>query len=168
MKLSDLASSPETDGGFVAFFTGHYQEVSKALFLLTGDPGEAEELAQEAMARVCERWDRVRSMESPGGYLYRTALNLHRTGARRRGRTAALRFTDSHPGADPAQVVEDRSEVLRLLGSLSVPQRQVVVLVEWLGLDSVEAASLLGIKAASVRTRLHRARTALHAAIGED
>jgi RNA polymerase sigma factor (sigma-70 family) len=161
MKLSDLASSPETDGGFVAFFTGHYQEVSKALFLLTGDPGEAEELAQEAMARVCERWDRVRSMESPGGY-------LHRTGARRRGRTAALRFTDSHPGADPAQVVEDRSEVLRLLGSLSVPQRQVVVLVEWLGLDSVEAASLLGIKAASVRTRLHRARTALHAAIGED
>jgi hypothetical protein len=29
--------------------------------------------------RVYERWDRVRQMDSPQGYLFRTALNLHRS-----------------------------------------------------------------------------------------
>lgn len=168
MNLSAVEAISETNEGFVAFFTTHYWDVAKALYLLTRDPAEAEELAQEAMTRVYERWSRVRTMDSPGGYLYRTALNLHRKRARRLAVAGAIHLPGSREGADPARVVEDRSEVLRLLASLSVPQRQVVVLVEWLGFDSAEAAAVLGIKPASVRTRLHRAKEALRAAIGED
>jgi RNA polymerase sigma factor (sigma-70 family) len=164
MNLSAVEATPEADGGFVAFFNAHYGDVAKALFLLTRNAGEAEELTQEAMTRVYERWSRVRTMDAPAGYLYRTALNLQRKRARRSAIAAAMHVPGGREGVDPARVVEDRSEVLRLLATLSVHQRQAVVLVEWLGLDSTEAAAVLGIKPVSVRTRLHRAKEALQAA----
>jgi RNA polymerase sigma factor (sigma-70 family) len=166
--LSALGITTDPDGGFVAFFASHYGDVARTLYLLTRDPTEAEELTQEAMTRVYERWSRVRSMDSPSGYLYRTALNLHRKRARRQAVAQAVHVSSPRHGADPAQIVEDRSEVLRLLASLTVAQQQVVVLVEWLGLDSAEAAAVLGIKAPSVRTRLHRARESWRATTGED
>src|SRR4029453_16774336 len=57
-----------------------------ALCLIIRDRGEAEDVMQEAFLKVWERWDRVREMEHPAGYLYRTALNLHR----KRGRRASV------------------------------------------------------------------------------
>lgn len=167
MNLSAVEAPSETEGGFAAFFANHYRDIAMALYLLTRNPTEAEELAQEAMARVYERWSRVLTMDSPGGYLYQTALNLHRKRARRLAVAAAVHLPVAREGAESAQIIEDRSEILRLLARLSVPQRQVLVLVEWMGLDSAEAANLLGIKPASVRTRLHRAKEALQAVRGE-
>ena len=38
---------------------------------------------QEAFVRVWERWDRVAGVEDPVGYLFRTAMNLHRSALRR-------------------------------------------------------------------------------------
>ena len=166
LSAEEAASDVEEDG-FPVFFTAHYGDVARAMYLLTRDPAEADDLAQEAMTRLYERWGRVRRMDSPGGYLYRTALNLHRKRARRLAVAAAVHLPGAREAADPAQIVENRSEILRLLGSLTVAQQHVVVLVEWLGLESDEAASVLGIKAASVRTRLHRARETLRSAIGE-
>ena len=167
MNLSSVEAPSETDRGFAAFFATHYRDVAMALYLLTRNASEAEELAQEAMARVYERWSRVRMMDSPSGYLYQTALNLHRKRARRLAVAAAAHLPVAREGADPAQIIENRSEILRLLAGLSVPQRQVVVLVEWMGLDSAEAATVLGIKPASVRTRLHRAKEALQSLRGD-
>ncbi len=63
---------------FETFFRGEFPKLCGALVLLVGDAFEAEELAQESMTRVLERWDRVREMDSPTGYLFRTALNLQR------------------------------------------------------------------------------------------
>jgi RNA polymerase sigma factor (sigma-70 family) len=71
------------DRSFGAFFEKEYARLARALFLITGDAFEAEELAQDAMVRVLERWDRVGRLDSPTGYLYRTAMNLHRNGLRR-------------------------------------------------------------------------------------
>jgi DNA-directed RNA polymerase specialized sigma24 family protein len=75
--------SVDADGAAVSdfrqFFQAEYRRLARALYLLTDDTGEAEDLAQEALVRVYERWDRVRTMESPVGYLYRTAMNLNRS-----------------------------------------------------------------------------------------
>ena len=68
---------------FEAFFRAEYRTLCQALVLLVGDPLEAEEIAQETMTRVLERWDRVGVMDSPMGYAYRTALNLQRKRLRR-------------------------------------------------------------------------------------
>ncbi|MGH2637435.1 MAG: RNA polymerase sigma factor, partial [Actinomycetota bacterium] len=45
-------------------------------------------------------------------------------------------------------------------------QREVLVLVEWLGYTAEEAGGVLGIEPASVRGRLHRARKSLRARYG--
>jgi DNA-directed RNA polymerase specialized sigma24 family protein len=55
------------------FSEREYRALVRFAFLLCGDAGEAEEIAEEAMARVYERWDRVGSMGSPGGYTDRVA-----------------------------------------------------------------------------------------------
>ena len=56
------------------FFEAEYRRLCEALYLLTGDAYEAEDLAQEAMTRALERWDRVARMDSPAGYVYRTDI----------------------------------------------------------------------------------------------
>jgi DNA-directed RNA polymerase specialized sigma24 family protein len=68
---------------FSGFFAERYPRLARACLLLTGDAAEGEDLAQEAMSRVLERWDRVSVMDDPEGYLYRTALNLHRNAVKR-------------------------------------------------------------------------------------
>jgi DNA-directed RNA polymerase specialized sigma24 family protein len=50
---------------------------------------------------------------------------------------------------------------LEILESLSVEQRQALVLVDFLGFTTEEAGRILGIRASSVRGRMHRARATL-------
>src|SRR5687767_8043495 len=76
------ATDSATTLSFEEFFEAEHVRLARALYLLTGSSVEADELTQEAMVRVYERWDRVRRMASPQGYLYRTALNLHRSRVR--------------------------------------------------------------------------------------
>lgn len=160
-----LAGQASPDAGFEDFFRGQYPALCRALTLLTGDPLEAQDLAQEALARVYERWDRVAAMDSAGGYLYRIALNLQRKRVMRCWRPAVF-GPGSGGGVDPAEVIEARAEVARMLGALPLGQRQALVLIEWLGLEVREAARVLGIKPASVRVRVHRAKTTLRDQFG--
>jgi RNA polymerase sigma-70 factor, ECF subfamily len=155
--------------GFEGFFHAQYPGLVRALYLLTGDQDEAEELAQATMARVYERWDRVRVMESPAGYVYRAAVNLHRRRLRhltvraRRLLAMAVHAESTRP-AGPGV----RLELADAIASLPTGQRQAFLLVEWLGMSSQEAARILRIAPASVRTRVHRARAALRKRLGED
>jgi RNA polymerase sigma factor (sigma-70 family) len=153
---------------FEDFFRATYPRLAQAGLLLTGDLAEAEDLAQEAMARAFERWDRIRRMDSPVGYVYRTALNLHRKRLRRDALLSRLRLRDRRVAPDPAEEVGPRDEALRLLATLSREQREAVVLTEWLGLTAQEAGRALGIDPASVRGRVHRARAAIRERRGDD
>lgn len=146
--------------GFEEFFQAEHVRLSRALYLLTGSATEADELTQEAMVRVYERWDRVRQMDSPQGYLFRTALNLHRSRLRWVA-TRARHIIHATPSPDPAEVVQSRDSLERALASLPTSQREAVVLVEWLGMDQEEAATALRIKPGSVRARLSRAKADL-------
>ena len=56
-----------------------------ALTLTCGDRGVAEELAQDTLVRVWERWPQVRRMDSAEGWAFRTAFNLAGSWRRRRG-----------------------------------------------------------------------------------
>jgi RNA polymerase sigma-70 factor, ECF subfamily len=150
-------SEPRT---FETFFRDEYVRLGRALYLVTGDPGEAEDLAQEAMLRVFERWDRVSEMDSPTGYLYRAALNLRRSRLRR-VRAWRSRGTVSSGPTDPIRSAEDRDEISRLLSELPPGQCEALVLVEWIGMTSMEAGRVLGIDPVSVRVRVSRAKAAL-------
>jgi RNA polymerase sigma-70 factor, ECF subfamily len=145
---------------FEEFFKAEYRRLGKALYVLTDDAYEADDLAQEAFVRVFERWGTVRAMASPVGYLYRVALNLHRSRLRRLFARARWRRTQPQP-SDPLLAVEAKDEVDRYLSRLSGGQREAVILVEWLGEPVEEAARTLGIKPGALRARLFRARGAL-------
>jgi RNA polymerase sigma factor (sigma-70 family) len=150
---------------FADFFSSEYASVARALLVLTGDESAAEELAEEAFTRAYERWDRIRGMDSPAGYVYRTAVNLHRNELRRRRmwrRNAGRALASSNAGADP----DDQLEIRRAVAALPRGHREVLVLVDWLGYDAETSAQILGLKVGAVRTRLYRARAALRDGIG--
>ena len=145
---------------FAEFFAAEYPGLVRGLWLLTADLAESEELAQEAMARAYERWDRIGRMDSPGGYVYRAAVNLNRKRLRHLA-VRARRLLATGPSDDPVQQSAIGSDVAAAIASLSRGQREALMLVEWFGMNSEEAAPILGITAASVRSRVHRARAAL-------
>lgn len=164
MRMVAVADAGTEARDFGAFFEREGVRLVRATLLLTGNVAEAEDLAQEALARVLERWDRVSEMDSPEGYLYRTALNLNRKRLRRVAIAARRAFAaDQH---DELAAAEDRVDILRAVASLPRPQREALVLVEWLGFAAEEAGELLGIEPVSVRGRLHRAREGLKRHLG--
>lgn len=73
---------------FEEFFEAERDRLFGLMFLVTGDRTEAEEIAQDAFLALWERWDRVHLLESPAGYLTRTAMNIFR---KRHRRNSALR-----------------------------------------------------------------------------
>ena len=156
---------PMEAAAFEQFFEAEYTHLSEALYLLTGDPFEAEDVAQEAMARVLERWERIRTMDSPTGYVYRTAMNLNRKRVRRLAVRARRVFADV-PTPDHSTVIGDQQDVRQALAKISAREREALVLVDWLEMSADEAGSVLGIKASSVRVRLHRGRTNLREHLG--
>jgi RNA polymerase sigma-70 factor, ECF subfamily len=156
--LTWVAKSEEL--GFEEFFRAEYSGLVRSLYLLTADLLEAEELAQEAMARVFERWDRVEVMESAAGYVYRTAVNLNRKRLRHLA-VRARRILAMPSRGDEGSELETRADFASAMGSLPVGQRQAFMLTEWLGLSAEEAGQMLGVAPSSVRSRVHRAKTTL-------
>ena len=90
---------PALAPSFEAFFEVEHERLVRALYLVTGNAQEAEELMQDAFVAVWERWDRVSVMDDPTGYLYRTAMNRFRSRLRRASR-AARRAIGSEVGGD--------------------------------------------------------------------
>lgn len=153
-------STAMTIPAFEDFFEQQHVRFARALYALTGSASEAEELAQDALVRVYERWDRVSRMASPDGYLFRTALNLQRSRVRRLASRARQIF-DPAASVDPADIVQQRDSIGRALDTLPLGQRGAVILVEWVGMSHEDAAKALRIKPTAVRTRLSRAKAAL-------
>ncbi|MEX0985705.1 MAG: sigma-70 family RNA polymerase sigma factor [Actinomycetota bacterium] len=160
MEVALDPSKSSRDDSFGEFFEAEYEGLFRTLLLMVGSRSEADELAQEAMARVYERWDRVREMGSPAGYAYTIAFNLDR----RRLRHLLMERRQILPrlGRTPStEVIDARRDIRAALLRLPVPLREAVVLTGWLDLSAEEAGHILGIQAVSVRGRLHRARQQL-------
>jgi RNA polymerase sigma factor (sigma-70 family) len=156
---TEPAPTAEPPVTFEAFFQAEHARLLRALFLVTGNEQEAEELMQDAFLAVWERWDRVREMERPTGYLYRTAMNAFRSRVRRAAR-AAKRLVGCAEEDEFARA-DQRDAVARGLGTLTPRQRAALVLTELLGYGSEEAGEILGVKAVTVRVLASQGRTAM-------
>jgi len=151
-RASDLA---------VVLFADFYREgrdrIARALTLTLGDQDLAVEAVDEAMARAYQRWTRVGTLENPGGWVYRVALNWSCSVLRRRRRAPRPRTerdpTDIGPISEPT--------VLRALAELDVRQRAVVVCRHLLGWSEEETAIALSTPVGTVKSRLHRANRIL-------
>jgi RNA polymerase sigma-70 factor, ECF subfamily len=145
---------------FEEFYETERERLFRALLLVAHDPAEAEDLMQEAFVRVWERWDRVGTLDDPVGYLFKTAMNLHRS-AIRRAVAAAKRSLRAPAELDPFERVIDRDEAVRSLAALTPRQRAAVVVTELLGYSTEEAGAILRIRPGTVRMLTSQARAAL-------
>jgi RNA polymerase sigma-70 factor (ECF subfamily) len=149
--------------GFEVFYLANERRLFRALYVMTGDRDEAEDVMQTAFCKVWERWDKVAGLDDPVGYLFRTAFNTHRSAVRRSVR-AARRLVGRHdptPPPEPSEVATAKDDASRALDVLTRRQREAVVLTAMLGLGGPEAAQVMGISPATVRALISQARAAL-------
>jgi RNA polymerase sigma factor (sigma-70 family) len=153
---------------FEAFFERERDGLFGALVLMTGNRSEAEEIAQDAFLALWERWGRVRAMEHPTGYLYRTAMNLFRK-RRRRAAMALRRVAGVDPDPeDPFADADRRTVVGAAMATLSRRQRAALVLTGLLDFTSDEAARMMGVRPATVRVLAAQGRAALRGRMERD
>jgi len=103
------------------------------------------------------------------GVARRVLANHRRGGVRRERLGEKLRQRlRGVTGVDPADEVPVRLTVRAALARLSELDREVLMLTFWEGLEPREAAAVLDVSAATVRTRLSRARARLRDLLGND
>jgi len=151
----------------------HSSRVYRLAYRLTGNQHDAEDLTQEVFVRV------FRSLPSytPGtfeGWLHRITTNLFLDMARRRQRIRFEGLGDQAVGLlrddepTPAQAFDARhldTDVQQALEALAPEYRAAVVLCDIEGLSYEEIAATLGVKLGTVRSRIHRGRAQLRAAL---
>src|SRR3954468_6526819 len=153
--------------------TEHGDRVFRLAYRLTGNKHDADDLTQDVFVRVF----RYLSTYTPGnfeGWLHRITTNLFLDQVRRRQR---IRFDALAEDADdrlvgreptPAQVFDDRTldgDVRTALDALAPDFRPAVVLCDIEGLSYEDFAATLGISLGAVRSRIHRGRARLRAAL---
>ncbi|WP_198369370.1 sigma-70 family RNA polymerase sigma factor [Roseomonas rosulenta] len=136
---------------------------------LARDVARADDLVQDAILRAMTeeaRWEPGTDLRA---WVFRILRNgflgqLRRGGAERR----ALERLDRGASSAPAQQgTAELHELDRALDSLSVVQREALVLVAALGFSIEEAAAICGAPAGTVKARVSRARAALAQRFGE-
>jgi RNA polymerase sigma-70 factor (ECF subfamily) len=154
------------DGGFDTFFHAHHARVVQVLALGWGAHA-AEDAAQEAFARALQRWNRVRAMDRPDGWVYVTAVNVLR---RRHGAGANERAIDDRaaPHRDAADGVATRVLVRDALALLPPRQRQVVVLRYLADFSTADVAAAMGCAEGTVKSALSQALRSLRVDLEED
>ena len=145
---------------FTAFFAEEHRALFKALYFVTGNRADAQELMQEAFLKLWERWDTIDRIDDPTGYLFRVALNGSRMRARA-ARRAARRLAVVDPSYDPFDEVDLREEVRHMLRSLAPRQRAALVLLDLYGYASEDAAAIMRIRPSTVRALAVQGQAAL-------
>jgi len=154
----------DRDEALRVLFANEYRRLLQLVSLLVDDRSGAEDVVQEAFARLYRSWDRIRDVESAPAWLRSTALNVVRSALRRRGISRRLPLVvepDERSAEWGALLSDDRKEVIEALRALPTRQREVLVLRYWEDASETEIAEWLGISRGSVKSHAHRALTAL-------
>lgn len=143
---------------FEDLFRSRYEPMVRVAFLLVGSRAEAEDVVQDAFARIELRWARL---DNPEGYLRRCVVNRSHDMLRRRRVEQRFRLlhrddTSSELGAD---------ELGDALASLAPKRRAAVVLRYYEGLAEREIAEILRVRPGTVKSMLHRALAQLREVI---
>lgn len=146
---------------FDELFRAHYGDVVAMAYALTGDLAEAQDLAQEGFCRAWQRWSRLAGYDDPLAWVRRVVANLA-TSRWRRLAVAARHLRRER--AEPAPPLgPDHVALVAALRNLPERQRRAVVLHHLLDLPVAEVARELGVADGTVKSWLHRGRTALAA-----
>jgi RNA polymerase sigma-70 factor (ECF subfamily) len=130
---------------------------------LVGDAALAEDVAQEALLKICRSLGKYRCGGNLWGWIYRIVVNQ----AHDLRRSLEARHEIGEAEAPPLALHYDpvrREQAWRVMEAMRVlteKERQALVLIDIEGLTSPEASSILGCLAITVRTRAAQARKKL-------
>lgn len=154
---------PPRDTAYVAFVEVAWQRHFGLAMLLTGNRLQAEELLQDSLVKVYERWRKLAKHNEADAYLRRTMTNNHISGWRRRRREHLVADVPDR-GYDPAEP-QWSAELRAALRDLPPRQRAVVVLRHFEDLPEREIARLLGCTIGTVKSQNARALEKLRRAL---
>lgn len=162
---------------FEALVRRHAERLYAVLLRFLGDSREAEDVTQEAFLRAWRGIGGFRGRSQFYTWLYRIGLNEAKRHAVRPQPPAGLSRLDDDPAAqvaDWSEAPERRAaegELLEALGgavrALDPEYRAPLILRDVEGLSTAAAAEVMGLGEAAFKSRLHRARLAVRAAIEE-
>jgi RNA polymerase sigma-70 factor (ECF subfamily) len=152
----------------------HIDRLYRAARALCGSREEAEDLVQETFARVLSR-PRTLKADNDVGYLLRALRNTFVSTCRAASRRpriehspARLDFVEDR-GAVTAEATIDAAEVYAAISQLPDDLRDALGAIDVVGLSYREAARALGVREATITTRLYRARQRVaHALVADD
>lgn len=156
------AGDPEA---FAVVVRAHDRGLRTLAYRLVGDL-RTDDVLQEAYLKAFRAISRHRGPRgSVPAWLYKVVYNESLDELRRARRQPSgalgseLEILATDPGPD--EIAIDRTDLEAALALLTPEQRAAVILVDSIGFDYSEAASILGTRRGTVASRLHHARAAL-------
>lgn len=150
-----------TEDAFRAFYDATARPLWAYLARATGDRALADDLLQESYYRFVRVSGRCEDDEHRRAYLFRIAINLVRD-TRRRSHGQMVPLADQgeqipDESGDPERLAR-RADVARALSRLKPRDRDLLWAAYALGVSHAQMASLFGLRAASLKQTLFRAR----------
>jgi len=154
-----------TELTFSEFMAARWATLFRTAYLLTGNPHEAEELLQSALARTCVKWTSIREKGAADAYVRRAMVHQMTSRWRRPRReltTAELPDRGHDGGLDVrADHLALWEEIRRL-----PPRMRATLVLRYVEDLTVEAtARELGVSVGSVKSATHHALRRLRAAL---
>ena len=152
----------------------HAEQLHAVVVRLTDDRHEAEEVTQEAFLRA---WRGIQAFKGDAQFftwLYRIGVNEARRRAQRRPAARGVGSLEDQlveprdTGPGPHQALENadlRAALERAVRALESDYRAPLILRDIEGLSTAQAAETMGLSEAAFKSRLHRARLAVRAAV---
>ena len=158
--------SADADAGVEALYLAHWNQLVRLSVLLVHDQGMAEEIVQDALVAVHQKWDRLTDQHKALAYLRQAVVNRSRSALRHRGVVnrylARQQAPGVAPGADQPLLGDSRRRmVLDALQQLPRRQREVLALRYYLDLSEAEIAETLGISRGAVKSHASRGSATL-------
>jgi RNA polymerase sigma-70 factor (ECF subfamily) len=156
---------------FAQLVTARISRFDGVARLITREPERAKDAVQEAFTRAWRDLPALRDPDRFDAWLRRLLVNACIDEIRHaRHRSFEVELTDlHHPAmADSAIAVADRDALERGFRRLDPEARAVIVLHYYLDLPLPDVASALRLPTGTVKSRLHRARASMRAALDAD
>jgi RNA polymerase sigma-70 factor (ECF subfamily) len=171
----DTALPVMDDEEFRAFYERTARPLWSYLSRVTGSGHEADDLLQEAYYRFYRAAARYENEAHRRNSLFRIATNLVRDAARRakyrdnvplEDEETATAATPRSQAPAPEHHAAIRTDLARALEKMEPVQREMLWLAYAQGASHEEIAGILGLRTASIRTMLLRARRKMAAILG--